>query len=157
MGKRKPKRAKPKPAKLKRTKAKTMKTKRRATPKGRVAGRGRKRTPATRRSRVGGEDQGHVVALLHDMIEHHETGPAASAGDVDADWRRAESSGEEAAGGSVATPDQDVVDEIGHALGVEQAPTAPVRTSEEILEDRDRRYWELERRAQRKAARRREP
>jgi hypothetical protein len=157
MGKRKPKRAKAKPAKPKRTKSKTTTAKRRAAPKGRAARSGRKGTAATRRSRAGGEDQGHVVSLLRDVIEHHETGPAASAGDVDADWRRAESSGEEAVGGSVATPDQDVVDEIGHALGVEQAPTAPVRTSEEILEDRDRRYWELERRAQRKAARRREP
>ena len=31
----------------------------------------------------------------------------------------AESAGEEAVGGSVATPDQSVVDEIGQALGVE--------------------------------------
>src|SRR6185503_4276528 len=34
-------------------------------------------------------------------------------GDVDADWQRAEASGEEAVGGSEPTPDQDVVDEIG--------------------------------------------
>src|SRR6266545_1206225 len=84
-------------------------------------------------------------------------GPAASAGDVDADWQRAESSGEEAAGGSVSTPDQDRVDEIGHALGVEQPSQAPLRTSEEILGDRDQRYWDLERRASRKADKRREP
>jgi hypothetical protein len=103
------------------------------------------------------EDQGRTVGLLRDVIEHHETGPAASAGDVDADWQRAQSSGEEAVGGSVSTPDQDRVDEIGHALGVEQPSTAPLRTTEEILEDRDRRYWELERRAQRKATKRREP
>lgn len=117
----------------------------------------RKRTTATRRSRQGGEDRGRTVALLRDVVEQHETGPSASAGDLDADWQRAQSSGEEAAGGSVSTPDQDVVDEIGHALGVEQPSTAPLRTSEEILGDRDRRYWELDRRAQRKSARRREP
>jgi hypothetical protein len=98
-----------------------------------------------------------MVGLLREVIEHHETGPAVSAGDLDADWQRAQSSGEEAAGGSVPTPDQDVVDEIGHALGVEQPSTAPLRTSEEILKDRDRRYWELDRRAQQKATRRREP
>jgi hypothetical protein len=91
------------------------------------------------------------------MVEHHETGPAASAGDMDADWQRAQSSGEEAVGGSVSTPDQDVVDEIGHALGVEQPMQAPLRTSGEILEDRDRRYWDFERRADRKAVKRREP
>jgi hypothetical protein len=50
-------------------------------------------------------------------------------------------------GGSVATPDQDVVDEIGHALGVEQASDAEVRTSDEILRNRDRFRWHLEREA----------
>jgi hypothetical protein len=34
---------------------------------------------------------------------------------------------------------------------------APLRASEEILEERDRRYWDLERRAEGKATRRREP
>jgi len=79
------------------------------------------------------------------------TGPALSGGDVDADWQDAEGSGEETVGGTVATPDQDVVDQIGRALGVEQGSSAPVRPVEEILEDRDRRRWELERRADRKA------
>ena len=98
-----------------------------------------------------------VYELARELAEYTATGPVASAGDLDADWQRAESSGEETVGGSVATPDQDVVDEIGHALGVEQPSQAPLRTSEEILEDRDRRYWELERRARRKEDRRREP
>jgi hypothetical protein len=85
------------------------------------------------------------VGLLEEMVSHHETSPIASGGDVDADWQRAESSGEEAVGGSAATPDQDIVDEIGHALGVEQASDAPVTCSEEILRTRDRLYWHLER------------
>ncbi len=76
---------------------------------------------------------------------------------MDADWQRAESSGEETVGGSVSTPDQDRVDEIGHALGVEQPAEAPLRPTEEILEERDRRYWELERRAETRADRRQEP
>jgi hypothetical protein len=67
-----------------------------------------------------------------------------TAGDVDADWQRAGDVGEEAAGGSVATPDQDRVDEIGRALGVPQGPDAEVRTSAEILEGRDRNRWEQE-------------
>lgn len=140
-----------------RSRAKTAKTKRGPARPRRAKSRSRKRTPATRRGRASMEDQGRTVGLLRDVIEHHETGPAASAGDVDADWQRAQSSGEEAVGGSVSTPDQDRVDDIGHALGVEQPSTAPLRTTEEILEDRDRRYWELERRAQRKATKRREP
>jgi Family of unknown function (DUF6335) len=44
----------------------------------------------------------------------------------------------------VALPDQDVVDEIGRALGVERASDAVVRSSEELLHDRDRRRWQLE-------------
>jgi hypothetical protein len=75
-------------------------------------------------------------------------GPRLSAGDIDADWKRAESTGEEAVGGSVATPDQDVVDEIGRALGVEQESEAEVTTSAEILRRRDRLRWHLERDAE---------
>ena len=67
-----------------------------------------------------------------------------TAGDVDADWRRAADVGEEAVGGSVATPDQDRVDDLGNALGVPRAPDEEVRTSTEILEGRDRNRWEQE-------------
>ena len=150
-------RRKPKRSRARTTKKKTAKKKGGRAPARRAKSRGRKRTAATRRGREGAEDQGRTVGLLREVLEHHETGPAASAGDLDADWQRAQSSGEEAAGGSVSTPDQDRVDEIGHALGVEQPATAPLRTTEEILTDRDQRYWELERRAQRKAVKRREP
>jgi hypothetical protein len=66
------------------------------------------------------------------------TGPELSGGDVDADWRRAASVGEEAVGGTVATPDQNVVDELGDALGVPRALDEEFRTAQEILEDRDR-------------------
>ena len=79
--------------------------------------------------------------------------PVLTGGDVDADWRRAASTGEEAVGGSVATPDQDRVDDIGRALGVERSSTAPVVTSDEVLRDRDQRRWELERRAERRRGR----
>lgn len=156
----KPKRSRAKPTKPKATRKvakKVAKKKGGAAPARRARRRGRKRTTATRRGREGAEEQGRTVGLLREVLEHHETGPAASAGDLDADWQRAQSSGEEAAGGSVSTPDQDRVDEIGHALGVEQPSAAPLRSSEEMLEERDRRYWELERRAQDKAVKRGEP
>jgi hypothetical protein len=84
---------------------------------------------------------------LNERLSHPETSPLLSGGDLDADWTRAQSSGEEAVGGSVATPDQDVVDELGRALGVEQPTDAEVQTSGEILKARDRHYWHLERRA----------
>ena len=92
-------------------------------------------------------DRGHVAGLAGEVASHPETGPFLSGGDLDADWRRAHHSGDEAVGGSVATPDQDVVDEIGRALGVGQPPDAEVRTSDEILRDRDRFRWHLEREA----------
>ena len=63
-------------------------------------------------------------------------------GDVDADWRRADGVGEEAPGGTVATPDQNVVDDLGDALGVPRAPDEEFPSSAEILEDRDRDRWE---------------
>jgi hypothetical protein len=71
-----------------------------------------------------------------------------TAGDVDADWQRADASGEEAVGGTVSTPDQDVVDEIGRALGVEIPDEEEFRTTTEILDDRDRFRWHLERDAE---------
>jgi len=64
--------------------------------------------------------------LLRELSEHHGVSPIDSGGDVDADWQRAQSSGEEAVGGSVATPDQDVVDELARPLGVERSPDAEV-------------------------------
>src|SRR5262245_65795813 len=66
--------------------------------------------------------------------EYHDTSPRLTGGDPDADWERADHVGEEAVGGSVATPDQSVVDELGGAFGVPRAPDEAVRTSAEILE-----------------------
>jgi Family of unknown function (DUF6335) len=91
------------------------------------------------------DDREEPVGLMRDVVAHTETSPRLTGGDVDADWQAAYSSGEESVGGSVATPDQDIVDEIGRALGVEQEIDAPVRASDEILRARDRLRWHLER------------
>jgi hypothetical protein len=66
-----------------------------------------------------------------------------SGGDVDARWDQAEASGEETVGGSVSTPDQDVVDEIGEAVGVTYAEGEPLRVGEKEQE-RDEHRWELD-------------
>ena len=71
------------------------------------------------------------------------SGPALTAGDVDADWESAESVGDEAPGGDNPTPDQDVVDDIGRALGVEYDDDEELQGGAEIL-DRDRHRWELD-------------
>jgi hypothetical protein len=101
-----------------------------------------------RAATAGIEEHAESRGLLDRIEEHRETSPRLTAGDVDADWLRAEASGEEAAGGSVATPDQDTVDEIGAALGIERAPEEEVVTSEDILRRRDRFRWHLERDAE---------
>ena len=85
-----------------------------------------------------------LETLQHEREEHHEVTPVLCGGDVDADWARAESAGDEAVGGSTATPDQDVVDELGRALGVEQESDAEVRITGDILRERDRSRWHLE-------------
>ena len=88
---------------------------------------------------------GRVAELAAEVASHPETSPVLTGGDPDADWVGAYSAGDEAVGGSAATPDQDIVDEIGRALGVEQESDAEVRTSDEILKFRDRFRWHLER------------
>lgn len=107
--------------------------------------RQRKRRTTTVELRAEPEGREELGGLAHDVAVHTETSPRLTGGDVDADWMAAYSSGEESVGGSVATPDQDIVDEIGRALGVEQEADAPVRTSDEILRERDRFRWHLER------------
>jgi hypothetical protein len=79
-----------------------------------------------------------------ELEQFNATSPELSGGDVEADWKRAGDVGEEGVGGSVATPDQDVVDELGAALGVPRAPDEEFRTSQEILEGRDRYRWDDE-------------
>lgn len=111
-------------------------------------GTAKRRAHRPRRPRAGAAMETGFVELLAERIAHPETSPSLSGGDVDADWQRAMSDGEEAVGGSVPTPDQDVVDEIGRALGVEQPADGEVYTSAEILRQRDRDYWRLEREAE---------
>jgi hypothetical protein len=66
-----------------------------------------------------------------------------SGGDVDADTQSAYSVGDEAPGGDNPTPDQDVVQEIGAAVGLNYQDTEELG-SERKLEERDRHRWELD-------------
>ena len=75
--------------------------------------------------------------------EHTQTGPAMTGGDVDADWGDAYAVGDEAPGGDNPTPDQDVVDDIGKALGVQYEDNEELKSSDKIIE-RDRHRWELD-------------
>ena len=80
--------------------------------------------------------------LEEELDEYHSQSPELSGGDLDADWRRANQVGEETVGGSVPTPDQDIVDELGEAVGLTYEDDEPLQGEEKIRE-RDRNRWEL--------------
>jgi uncharacterized protein DUF6335 len=69
--------------------------------------------------------------------------PDINAGDVDVNVEDAYFVGDEAPGGDNPTPDQEVVDEIGKALGVEYQDAEELRGSDKVA-DRDKHRWELD-------------
>ena len=81
--------------------------------------------------------------LRDTLKKNNSASPRLTAGDVDADWQSAEATGDESPGGDNPTPDQDVVDEIGRALGVEYADDEELQGGAEIAE-RDTHRWELD-------------
>jgi hypothetical protein len=81
--------------------------------------------------------------LQESRREHPEVSPELTAGDVDADWEDAYSVGDEAPGGDNPTPDQDRVDDIGKALGVQYEDNEELKAADKITE-RDRHRWELD-------------
>ena len=82
-------------------------------------------------------------AILTARSQHNETGPELTGGDVDADWEDAYAVGDEAPGGDNPTPDQDRVDDIGRALGVEYQDNEELKGSDKIA-GRDKHRWELD-------------
>ncbi len=77
-----------------------------------------------------------------ELRKHNSKSPQLSGGDIDAAWDQADV-GEQTVGGDNPTPDQDVVEEIGEALGVRYQDTEPLRGAEKISE-RDQERWELD-------------
>jgi len=80
--------------------------------------------------------------LLRELREHHSKTPELSGGDLDANWAGADV-GDETVGGSAPTPDQDVVEELGEAVGLTYEDDEPLHTAEKI-DQRDRKRWELD-------------
>lgn len=85
----------------------------------------------------------HQVDRTDEEDEEVAATPELTGGDVDASWETAADVGDEAVGGTVATPDQDVTEEIEAAVGLEMDDRSFLRT-QDILEDRDDRRWELD-------------
>jgi hypothetical protein len=92
--------------------------------------------------KASGAESGHEMYNLRKR-QHSQGDTKLTGGDVDADWNEAYASGEEAPGGDMPTPDQDVVEEIGRALGVEYEDAEELKGSEKI-EERDRHRWEYD-------------
>jgi hypothetical protein len=81
--------------------------------------------------------------IAETLQNHRAMTPAITGGDVDADIENAYFSGVEAPGGDNPTPDQDVVDDIGRALGLEYNDNEELRSGDKVVE-RDRHRWELD-------------
>lgn len=90
------------------------------------------------------QELGFIEDLGAEMDEEYTGGlsPDLSGGDIDAAWEDSNISGEESVGGTVSTPDQDRVDELGEAVGLTYNDNEPLNTEEKLL-NRDRYRWEL--------------
>jgi hypothetical protein len=80
--------------------------------------------------------------LAETRDEHHGMN-TVTAGDVDVDAENAYFSGDEAPGGDNPTPDQDIVDDIGKALGVEYQDNEELQAADKVTA-RDKHRWELD-------------
>lgn len=78
-----------------------------------------------------------------ELRQHTESSPELTAGDVDAKWQDAYAVGDEAPGGDNMTPDQDRVDDIGKALGIEYDDDEELQGGAELAA-RDESRWELD-------------
>lgn len=81
--------------------------------------------------------------LEEKLNEHNGMDPTLSGGDIDAAWEDSIQVGEESVGGSVSTPDQDVVDELGEAAGLTYKDYEELDYDKKVL-NRDRARWELD-------------
>lgn len=81
---------------------------------------------------------------MRDRMEPYtSTSPELTGGDIDARWDQAAMVGDEAVGGTVATPDQSVVEELGVAVGLDYDDGVSLQTND-ILDERDSARWELD-------------
>lgn len=81
---------------------------------------------------------------MHDRMEEYTSAsPELTGGDIDARWDQAEAVGDEAVGGTVPTPDQSIVQELGAAVGLDYDDGVSLQTND-ILEERDSGRWELD-------------
>jgi hypothetical protein len=80
--------------------------------------------------------------IAENVREHHGMN-GVTGGDPDVDIEDAYFTGEEAPGGDNPTPDQDVVEDIGKALGVTYDDSEELKGANKV-EERDKHRWELD-------------
>jgi Family of unknown function (DUF6335) len=85
-------------------------------------------------------DGRQMFGRIHNYNEGSET---LTGGDVDANYEQADADGDESVGGTAPTPDMDIVDNLGKAVGIEMDDTEFLHTND-ILEQRDDERWEME-------------
>jgi hypothetical protein len=69
--------------------------------------------------------------------------PVITGGDLDAQWEAAQFSGDESAVSSMPTPEQNIVDDIGQAMGVTYQDNEELKVGDKER-SRDRKRWELD-------------
>ena len=82
-------------------------------------------------------------AEIAENIREHHGMDSVTGGDPDVDIEDAYFAGEEAPGGDNPTPDQDIVDDIGKALGVTYNDNEELKGADKLVE-RDKHRWELD-------------
>jgi hypothetical protein len=82
-------------------------------------------------------------AEFAEKLKEHHGMTDVNGGDPDVDIEDAYFTGEEARGGDNPTPDQDIDDDIGKALGVEYEDNEELKASDKVVE-RDKHRWELD-------------
>ena len=81
--------------------------------------------------------------LAHRLRDNTAASPSDAGGDLDASWEDVNNSGSESVGGDNPTPDQSLVEENAHALGVNFEDNEELEFVDKI-ERRDRDRYELE-------------
>ena len=81
--------------------------------------------------------------LEQDRQVHGSMTRGITGGDVDVNLEQAYFSGDEAPGGDNPTPDQDVVENIGRAIGIEYQDNEELRSGDKVAA-RDKHRWELD-------------
>ena len=66
---------------------------------------------------------------------------AVPGAEINGNWQSAANAGDEAPGGDNPTPDQNVVDEIGRAVGVEYQDNEPLSGAADKVDARDKARW----------------